>query len=118
MLETALNEEMTEHLGHEKNQAEPGRESTNVRNGSRGKTVISDAAGEVRIDVPRDREGTFEPQIVKKRQRRLTDVDEIVLSLYAKGCRPGRSPRISRRSTGRRCRKRRFPGSPTKWWRR
>jgi putative transposase len=89
VLETALNEEMTDHLGHEKNQAEPGRESTNVRNGSRGKTVISDAAGEVRIDVPRDREGTFEPQIVKKRQRRLTEVDEIVLSLYAKGMTTG-----------------------------
>ena len=89
VLETALNEEMTEHLGHEKNQAEPSRESTNVRNGSRGKTVISDAAGEVRIDVPRDREGTFEPQIVKKRQRRLTEVDEIVLSLYAKGMTTG-----------------------------
>jgi Transposase, Mutator family len=43
----------------------------NVRNGSRSKTVISDAVGEVRIDVPLDREGTFEPQIVKKRQRRL-----------------------------------------------
>src|SRR4051794_1806422 len=85
VLETALNEEMTEHLGHEKNQAEEGRESTNVRNGSRGKTVVSDAAGEVGISVPRDREGTFEPQIVKKRQRRLTEVDEIVLSLYAKG---------------------------------
>src|SRR5918996_2302597 len=56
VLETALNEEMTEHLGHEKNQAEAGRESTNVRNGSRSKTVVSDAAGEVRIDVPRDRE--------------------------------------------------------------
>lgn len=89
VLETALNEEMTEHLGHEKNQAEPGRESANVRNGSRGKTVISDAAGEVRIDVPRDREGTFEPQIVRKRQRRLTEVDEIVLSLYAKGMTTG-----------------------------
>src|SRR3954463_16624372 len=85
VLETALNEEMTEHLGHEKNQAGPGRGSTNVRNGSRGKTVISDAAGQVRIEVPRDRESTFEPQIVKKRQRRLTEVDEIVLSLYAKG---------------------------------
>src|SRR3954471_4719335 len=85
VLETALNEEMTEHLGHEKNQAEEGRESTNVRNGSRGKTVVSDAAGEVGISVPRDREGTFEPQIMKKRQRRLTEVDEIVLSLYAKG---------------------------------
>jgi putative transposase len=89
VLETALNEEMTEHLGHEKNQAEPDRESTNVRNGARGKTVISDAAGEVQIDVPRDREGTFEPQIVKKRQRRLTAVDEVVLSLYAKGMTTG-----------------------------
>jgi putative transposase len=89
VLETALNEEMTEHLGHEKNQAEVGRESTNVRNGVRAKTVVSDAAGEVRIDVPRDREGTFEPQIVRKRQRRLSEVDEIVLSLYAKGMTTG-----------------------------
>lgn len=89
VLETALREEMTEHLGHEKNQAESGRESTNVRNGSRSKTVISDAAGEVEVNVPRDRESTFEPQIVKKRQRRLADVDEIVLSLYAKGMTTG-----------------------------
>src|SRR3954463_5814736 len=89
VLETALNEEMTEHLGHEKNQAEAGRESTNVRNGARSKTVVSDAAGEGLIEVPRDREGTFEPQIVKKRQRRLTEVDEIVLSLYAKGLTTG-----------------------------
>jgi putative transposase len=89
VLETALNEEMTEHLGHEKNRADAERESTNVRNGNRSKTVISDAAGEVEVNVPRDREGTFEPQIVKKRQRRLTDVDEIVLSLYAKGLTTG-----------------------------
>src|SRR3954453_3625911 len=86
VLETALTEEMTEHLGHEKNQAEPNRESTNVRNGTRPKTVLSDAAGEVDINVPRDGESTFEPQIVKKRQRRLTEVDEIVLSLQAPGC--------------------------------
>src|SRR5215468_7503709 len=89
VLETALNEEITGHLGHEKNQAEPGRQSANVRNGARAKTVISDAVGAVRIDVPRDREGTFQPQIVKKRQRRLTEVDEIVLSLYAKGLTTG-----------------------------
>jgi putative transposase len=89
VLETALSEEMTEHLGHEKNQVDPARESTNVRNGNRSKTVISDAAGEVEINVPRDRESTFEPQIVRKRQRRLTDVDEIVLSLYAKGMTTG-----------------------------
>jgi putative transposase len=89
VLETALNEEITEHLGYEKHQPGPGRQSANMRNGARAKTVISDAVGEVRIDVPRDREGTFEPQIVKKRQRRLTDVDEIVLSLYAKGLTTG-----------------------------
>jgi transposase-like protein len=89
VLETALNEEMTEHLGHEKNRADSARESTNVRNGARSKTVLSDAAGEVGIEVPRDRESTFEPQIVKKRQRRLTGVDEIVLSLYAKGMTTG-----------------------------
>ena len=89
VLEMALGEEMTEHIGHEKNRAQPVRESANVRNGSRSKTVVSDAVGEVEIDVPRDREGTFEPQIVKKRQRRLADVDEIVLSLYAKGLTTG-----------------------------
>src|SRR3954470_10849493 len=53
------------------------------------KTVVSDAAGEVVIDVPRDREGTFEPKIVKKRQRRLGQVDEVVLSLYSKGLTTG-----------------------------
>ena len=90
VLETALNEEMTGHLGHEKHDpAEPGRGSGNVRNGTRPKTVLTERHGQVCIDVPRDREGTFEPQIVKKRQRRLTDVDEIVLSLYAKGLTTG-----------------------------
>ncbi|MEQ7011412.1 IS256 family transposase [Actinopolymorpha sp. B17G11] len=89
VLETALGEEMTEHLGHEKNRVEPDRESANIRNGTRKKTVTSEAAGEVEIEVPRDRESTFEPKIVKKRQRRLTGVDEIVLSLYAKGLTTG-----------------------------
>ena len=89
VLETALNEEMTEHLGHEKNQLSEDRDSDNIRNGTRSKTVLSDAAGEVEIAVPRDRSGTFTPQIVKKRQRRLGSVDEIVLSLYAKGLTTG-----------------------------
>ena len=89
VLETALNEEMTEHLGHEKNRVADGRESTNVRNGTRPKTVLTHATGEVELDVPRDRDGTFEPVIVKKRQRRLTEVDEIVLSLYARGLTTG-----------------------------
>jgi transposase-like protein len=68
VLETALGEEMTKHRGYEKNQPDPYLQLSNVRNGSRSKTVISDAAGEVSIPVPRDREGTFTPQIVKKRQ--------------------------------------------------
>ncbi len=89
VLETALNEEMTAHLGHAKNQADTDRDSDNIRNGTRSKTVFSDAAGEVDIAVPRDRAGTFTPQIVKKRQRRLGSVDAIVLSLYAKGLTTG-----------------------------
>jgi len=73
VLETALNEEMTEHLGHEKHRAPEDRDSTNVRNGTRPKTVLTEATEQVEIEVPRDREGSFEPQIVKKRQRRLTE---------------------------------------------
>ena len=88
VLETALNEELTEHLGHEKHGPAAG-ESGNIRNGTRPKTVLTEATGQVQIDVPRDRAGTFEPQIVRKRQRRLTGVDEIVLSLYAKGLTTG-----------------------------
>ncbi len=89
VLETALNEEMTEHLGHEKNRACGDRDSSNVRNGTRPKTVLTHATGQVELEVPRDREGTFEPVIVKKRQRRLGEVDEIVLSLYARGLTTG-----------------------------
>ncbi|WP_375401403.1 IS256 family transposase [uncultured Amnibacterium sp.] len=89
VLETALNEELTQHLGHEKHQAASDREGGNIRNGTRPKTVLTEATGHVTIEVPRDRDGTFEPQIVKKRQRRLTGVDEIVLSLYAKGLTTG-----------------------------
>jgi transposase-like protein len=89
VLETALNEEMIDHLGHEKNRVAEGRDSTNVRNGTRPKTVLTHASGEVELEVPRDREGSFEPVIVKKRQRRLGEVDEIVLSLYARGLTTG-----------------------------
>jgi len=52
-------------------------------------SLLTEASGQVEIDVPRDRQGTFEPQIVKKRQRRLNGVDEVVLSLYAKGLTTG-----------------------------
>jgi len=88
VIETALDQELTEHLGHEKN-TPAGNEAGNVRNGSRPKKVLTEGTGHVGIEVPRDRDGTFEPQIVKKRQRRLGGVDEIILSLYAKGLTTG-----------------------------
>ncbi|WP_405682310.1 IS256 family transposase [Streptomyces sp. NBC_01238] len=83
VLESALEGELTDHLGHEPGErVEGGRE--NYRNGHRSKTVTTEV-GPVEIAVPRDRAGTFEPQLVKKRQRRLGGVDEMVLSLSAKG---------------------------------
>ena len=88
VLETALNQEMTEHLGHDKHGL-AGNETGNVRNGTRPKTVLTEASGQVPIEVPRDRAGTFEPRIVRKRQRRLSGVDQMVLSLYAKGLTTG-----------------------------
>ncbi len=88
VIESALSEEMTEHLGYEKHDP-AGAGTGNVRNGTRAKTVLTEASGHVEIEVPRDRAGTFEPQIVRKRQRRLNGVDEVVLSLYAKGLTTG-----------------------------
>jgi Transposase, Mutator family/Helicase associated domain len=83
VLESALEGEITDHLGYGKHDA-VGRNSGNSRNGTRAKTVLTDV-GPVEVKVPRDVAGTFEPQIVRKRQRRLTGVDEMVLSLSAKG---------------------------------
>ncbi|WP_371553058.1 IS256 family transposase [Streptomyces sp. NBC_00554] len=83
VLESALEGEITDHLGYEPHDA-VGRGSGNSRNGSRAKTVLTDV-GPVEVKVPRDTAGSFEPQIVKKRQRRLTGIDEMVLSLSAKG---------------------------------
>jgi len=88
VIETALDQELAGHLGHGKH-APAGNGTGNVRNGSRPKTVLTESTGEVSVEVPRDRDGTFEPQIVKKRQRWLTWADEIVLSLYAKGLTTG-----------------------------
>lgn len=79
VLETALNQEMTEHLGHEKH-GPAGNETGNVRNGSRAKTVLTEASGQVPIEVPRDRAGTFDPQIVRKRQRPTGKAANAVMS--------------------------------------
>jgi putative transposase len=86
VIETALEEEMAEHLGYD--QHDPlGRNRGNSRNGKRAKTVLTDS--EVAVEVLRDRDGSFEPVIVAKRPRRLSSIDEIVLSLYARGLTTG-----------------------------
>ncbi|WP_163550871.1 IS256 family transposase, partial [Candidatus Frankia nodulisporulans] len=83
VLESALDGELTEHLGYDRHDP-AGANSGNSRNGSRSKTVLTDV-GPVEIEVPRDRAGSFEPVVVKKRQRRLSGVEDMVLSLSAKG---------------------------------
>ncbi len=88
VIETALDEEMVDHLGYEPHHV-AGRGSGNSRNGTRPKTVLTDNVGPIQIEVPRDRDGSFDPVIVRKRQRRLGGVDTIVLSLVAKGLTTG-----------------------------
>lgn len=83
LVERALAGELTAHLGYEPHEKEPtGRENT--RNGHSAKCLQTET-GPLAIEVPRDRAGSFEPQLVKKRQRRLSGLDDIVLSLYARG---------------------------------
>jgi len=87
VLEAGLEGEMDGHLGYAKHASE-GRDGGNSRNGTRTKTVITDV-GPVDVEVPRDRDGSFEPVIVRKHQRRLGGVDDMVLSLSAKGLTTG-----------------------------
>ena len=87
LLEAALEGEITDHLGYGKHDP-AGRNTGNSRNGSRAKTVLTDV-GPVQIDVPRDRDASFDPRIVAKRQKRLSGVDELVISLSARGLTTG-----------------------------
>lgn len=87
VLQSALEAEMVHHLGYDKHNPS-GRGSGNSRNGTTPKTVTTEI-GQLSVDVPRDRQGTFEPQIVRKHQRRLTGFDEAVISLYGKGMTTG-----------------------------
>jgi len=83
VLEAALAEELADHLGYDHGDV-AGRGSGNSRNGYTSKTLLTEA-GPVELETPRDRVGSFEPQIVRKGQRRLDGIDKIVLGLYAKG---------------------------------
>jgi putative transposase len=87
VLEGALEGELTDHLGYQ--HGDPaGRNGGNSRNGTRAKTVLTDL-GPVALEVPRDRDSSFQPKIVRKRQRRLGGVDDLVVSLVAKGLTTG-----------------------------
>src|SRR3954447_22425586 len=82
LVERALEVELTDHLGYEHGQAPPGG-AGNARNGTTAKTLVTEH-GPVRIDTPRDRKGSFEPRIVRKRQRRFEGFDEKIVALYAR----------------------------------
>jgi hypothetical protein len=121
VLERALAEEMTGHLGYEKHDP-AGRGSGNSRNGTTGKTVLTDI-GAVDLAVPRDRAGSFEPQIVRKGQTRRQGFNERIIALFtwpsgstaratSRSWACGAGPRLgSRRSSGCRCCQRSGPGA-------
>ena len=83
LIERALGAELTHHLGYAPGATKPEL-ATNHRNGTSGKTVLTDD-GPVPIEVPRDRDGTFEPQLIGKHERRFTGFDDKVIALYARG---------------------------------
>lgn len=83
ILERALNAELTHHLGYPKGEA-PAEKASNHRNGTTAKTVLTDD-GPLALDIPRDRAGSFEPQIIGKHERRFTGFDDKIVSMYARG---------------------------------
>ena len=83
VIERAMNAEMTGHLGYGPGEEKP-EDQSNHRNGTSPKTVITDD-GPIRIEVPRDREGSYEPQLIGKHERRFTGFDQKIVSMYARG---------------------------------
>jgi putative transposase len=84
LVERCLGAEMSHHLGYAPGQAKPEGAPANHRNGKSAKTVLTDA-GALSIDVPRDREATFEPQLIGKHERRFTGFDDKIIAMYARG---------------------------------
>ncbi|HQW19496.1 MAG TPA: transposase, partial [Rhodocyclaceae bacterium] len=83
LIERALGAELSHHLGYPPGAEKPG-EASNHRNGATGKTVLTDD-GPLRIDVPRDRQGSFEPLLIPKHERRFTGFDDKIVAMYARG---------------------------------
>ena len=80
-IKSMMEAEMTDHLGYEKSER---FDSDNYRNGTKTKTIRSNY-GEFKVDVPKDRNGTFEPQVVKNRQKDISGIDDKIISMYARG---------------------------------
>ena|SRR5579864_8978583 len=97
VLERALEAEISEHLGYEKHDP-AGQNTGNTRNGKNRKTLKGDF-GELELETPRDRQSTFEPQIVAKRQTRWTGFDDKIISMYARGMTTGGFRGTWRKST-------------------
>jgi hypothetical protein len=83
LIERAMGAELSHHLGYPPGDAKP-EEASNHRNGTSGKTVLTDT-GSLRIEVPRDREGSFEPVLIAKHERRFTGFDDKIIAMYARG---------------------------------
>src|SRR5688572_3891341 len=82
-VETMLKAELTDHLGYDKHSVD-GKNTGNSRNGSSSK-IIKTSSGELQIEIPRDRNNSFEPVIIPKRQRVIDKIENVVVSLYARG---------------------------------
>lgn len=115
LVERALEGEMTTHLGYEKHSPE-GKNTGNSRNGKSQKNVKGEF-GEVELEVPRDRNAEFEPQLVKKGQRRLPGFDEKVIALYARGMTTREIQSHLHELYGVEVSPSLIPTSPTRFWR-
>lgn len=102
IIERAMGAELTHHLGYAKGEEKPLAQR-NHRNGTTAKTLLTED-GELPIEVPRDRDGSFEPQLIPKGERRFTGFDHKIIAMYARGMRCGRSRAISRKCTAFWCR--------------
>jgi len=84
LIERAMGAELSHHLGYRPGEEKPAGVDNNHRNGSSGKTALTDE-GPVRIEVPRDRDGSYAPILIPKHERRFTGFDDKIIALYARG---------------------------------
>lgn len=84
LIERAMGAELSHHLGYQAGEAKPAEASSNQRNGVSAKTVLTDG-GPVRLNLPRDRDGSFEPLLIPKHERRFTGFDDKIVAMYARG---------------------------------